>query len=254
MISIQLIACCNMFHHLFFNNIVTRTTNGLECLTALLSNCGGSLIKMGNKIKFLPTARERRKELLSILVTTFDLDWHLKHLCCRVVFVWQQFFIVFGYGNFGYLQWTLRIIWTHIHVYSLVIIMSMAEFLQIETVADLCPELNHCCSRVPDIRHCSRTQTLFQNPDTVPDSLMPDIGPKYLAYYCYYYYYYSVLCRKALLAIVYCTRSNKFFLLYWCNTNWHFLASYNNFSFQFMSFRDSFLNKNSWVDIALLLL
>ena len=86
-----------------------------------------------------------------------------------------------------------RIIWTctYIHWWWC---LSEAEFLKIETVTDLCPELSHGCSRVPDIRHCSRTQTLFQNSDTVPDSLMPDIGPRCLAYYCYYY---SVLCRKS---------------------------------------------------------
>ena len=79
----------------------------------------------------------------------------------------------------------------------------MVEFLKSEIVIDLLPKF---AKTVPELMIS----------DIVPDSLMPDIGPRCLAYYYYYYYcyYYSALCRKALLAIVYCTRSNKFFLLY----------------------------------------
>ena len=35
---------------------------------------GVPLLKWGIKIKYLPTARERRKELFNILVTTYILD------------------------------------------------------------------------------------------------------------------------------------------------------------------------------------
>ena len=104
-------------------------------------------------------------------------------------------------------------------------------------------------------------QTLFQNSDTVPElrycSRLVDVRhwAKILGLLL------LLLLQRSLprsVAIVYCTRSSKFFLLYWCNTNWHFLASYNNFSFQFMSFRDSFLNTKfvGWYcfDITLILL
>ena len=179
------------------------------------------------KLKFLPTEREEKNCSTSLLQHSTLID--IWNICAAELCLFDSnssSSLVMEILDICNGHW--RIIWTHIHVYSLVIIMSMAEFLQRVTVTDLCPELSHCCSRVPDIWQCSRTQTLFQNSDTVPDSLMADNGPRYLAYYCYYYYY-SALCRKALLAIVYCTRSTKFFLLYWCNTNWHFLASYNNF-------------------------
>ena len=100
----------------------------------------------------------------------------------------------------------------HMQIYSLVI---MLEYGWVPEVRDSYRFMSKAIV-VPE----------FLISDTVPDSLMSNVGPRYLAYY-----YYSALCRKALLAIVYCTRSNKFFLLCWCNINWHFLASYNNFSF-----------------------
>ena len=96
------------------------------------------------------------------------------------------------------------------YIYSLVIlflkaddivqllVLYMVEFLKSEIVTNLLPKF---AKTVPELMIS----------DTVPDSLMSNVGPRCLAYY---YYYYSVLCRKALLAIVYCTRSNKFFLLY----------------------------------------
>ena len=118
----------------------------------------------------------------------------------------------------------------------------MVEFLQIETVTDLCPKLSHCCSR---------TQTLFQNPDTVPDSLMPDIGPRCLAYY---YFYYSALCRKALLAIVYCTRSNKFFVVVLMQHQLTFPSIVQQFLFLVHVFSGFIFEQNSWVDITLMLL
>ena len=65
----------------------------------------------------------------------------------------------------------------HIHIYPLVIllkaddivqllVLTMVEFLKSEIVTSLLPKL---ASTVPE----------FLVPDTVPDSLMPNIGPSY---------------------------------------------------------------------------
>ena len=162
---------------------------------------------MGNNFK-IPSDWERRKELLNILVTTFNLDWHLKHSCCRVYLFDSNSSSSLVMEILDICNGHWRIIWTHIHVYSLMI---MFEYGWVPEDRD---SYRFMSKVKPLLFQRSWYQTLFQNSDTVPDSLMPDIGPRCLAYY----YYYSVLSRKALLAIVYCTRSNKFFLLYWCNT------------------------------------
>jgi len=80
----------------------------------------------------------------------------------------------------------------------------MVEFLKSEIVIDLLPKL---AKTVPEFLISDTVPELMIS-NTVPDSLMSNVGPRYLAYF-----YYSVLCRKALLAIVYCTRSNKFFFV-----------------------------------------
>ena len=116
---------------------------------------------MGIKFK-IPSDWERRRELLNILVTTFNLDWHLKHLCCRVVFVWQQFIIVFGYGNIGYLQWTLKN-YMDMYIYSLVIMFKYGW-----VPAD--KDSYRFMSRVkPFLFQSSWYQTLFQNSDIIPE-------------------------------------------------------------------------------------
>ena len=170
---------------------------------------------MGNKIK-IPSDWERRRELLNILVTTFNLDWHLKHLCCRVYLFDSNSSSSLVMEILDICNGHWRIIWIHIHVYSLVI---MLEYGWVPEVR----ESYRFMSKVkPLLFQRSWYQILFQT----RWCWTLDQVNKYLANY-----YYSALCRKALLAIVYCTRSNKFFLLYWCNTNWHFLASYNSFYF-----------------------
>ena len=75
--------------------------------------------------------------------------------------------------------------------------LSMVEFLKSEIVIDLLPKL---ANTVPEFLIPDTVQE-FLISDTVPDSLCQkvDQDTKYLAYY-----YYSALCRKALLAIVYC--------------------------------------------------
>ena len=217
-----------MFHHLFFKKYCNKDYKWVGVPNGTPFKLWGfPLKKMGIKIN-VPSDWERRKELLNILVTTFNLDWHLKHLCCRVVFVWQQFVIVFGCGNIEYQQWTLK---NYMDMYIYIqwwcwssilqvlflkaddivqlLVLSMVEFLKLEIVTSLLPKL---ANTVPE----------FLIPDTVQEYPILfqtrwcqtlDQDTKYLAYY-----YYSVLCRKALLAIVYCTRSSKFFSLYWCNT------------------------------------
>ena len=118
----NLIACYNMFHHLFLN-IVTRTTNGSECLTALPSNCGGSFIKMGNKIwkkKFLLTAREEKNCSTSLLQHSTLID--IWNICAAELYLFDSnsaSSLVMEILDICNGHW--RIIWTHIHVYSLVI-------------------------------------------------------------------------------------------------------------------------------------
>jgi len=174
---------------------------------------GGSLIKMGTNLKFLPTEREEENYSTSLLQHSTLTD--IWNICAAELYLfdsnsWSS--LVMEILDICNGHW--RIIWTHIHVYWLVIMFEYgwvpADRNSYRFMSEVKPLLFQSCWY----------QTLFQNSDTVPDSLMPDFGPRCLA--CYFYY--SVLCRKALLAIVYCTRSNKVFSLYWCNTNWHFLA------------------------------
>ena len=100
----------------------------------------------------------------------------------------------------------------HVHIFIgdivQLLVLNMVEFLKSDVVIDLLPKF---AKTVPEFLISDTVPELMIS-NTVPDSLMPNVGPRYLAYY--YCYYYSVLCRKALLAIVYCTRSNKIFLLY----------------------------------------
>ena len=181
-----------MFHHLFFNNIVTRTTNGSECLTALPSNCGGSLIKMGNKIK-IPSDWERRKELLNILVTAFNLDWHLKHLLLPSCICLTAIHDRHWYWKIGYWQWTLKnymdiyiyiqwwcwssisqVLFLKANIVQL-LVLSTVEFLKSNIVTSLLPKL---ANTVPELLISGTVPELMIS-NTVPDSLMSDSGPRY---------------------------------------------------------------------------
>ena len=175
------------------------------------------------------------------LTAIYDRHWYWNIEC-------QQWTLKNYMDIYIYFQWwcwssILQVLFQKADNIVQLLILNMVEFLQIETVTDLCPRLSHGCSRVPDIiycsrvpdtRHYSRTQTLFQSSDTVPEL-------RYCSRLVDARYWAKILGLLLLLllqrslpqsvAIVYCTRSSKFFSLYWCNTNWHFLVWYNSFSF-----------------------
>ena len=96
-----------MFHHLFFKDIVTRTTIGSECLTALHSNCGGSLIKKW-EIKLNPF-RLREDYTTSLLQHSTLIDI-LKQLllpsCTCLTDNWWSYWILAMDIEELYFKWT----------------------------------------------------------------------------------------------------------------------------------------------------
>ena len=153
-----------MFHHLFFKNIVTRTTNGSECLTALPLNCGGSLIKMGNKIK-IPSDWERRRELLNILQPWLTSETFVLPSCICLTAIHHRLWL------WKYWIFAMDIEKLYGHIY-----MIMLEYGWVPEVRD---SYRFISKVKPLLFQRSRYQTLFQSSDTVPDSLMLDIGPSY---------------------------------------------------------------------------
>ena len=148
---------------------------------------------MGNKIK-IPSDCERRKELLNILVTTFNLDWHLKHLllpsCICLTAIHDR---LWYWKNIGYWQWTLKNymdIYIYIHWWYCSSISQASiipegrwycsdagiDYGWVSEVRDsyqFTSEVSQYCFRVPNTRYCSRISNI------VPDSLMSDTGPRY---------------------------------------------------------------------------
>ena len=62
-----------MFHHLFFKKYCNKDYKWVGGPNGTPFKSWGFPYKMGNKLK-IPSDGERRKELLDILVTTFNLD------------------------------------------------------------------------------------------------------------------------------------------------------------------------------------
>jgi len=88
-----------MFNFPLKENIVTRTAIGKQCLTALHSNCGGSLTKIWG-IKLNSFQLDKKKKSIRILVTTFNLVRHLEQLLLpRICLFDRQLMMKFNIDN-----------------------------------------------------------------------------------------------------------------------------------------------------------
>ena len=117
---------------------------------------------MGNKLKFLPTEKEEKNCSTSLLQHSTLID--IWNICAAELYLFDSnssSSLVMEILDISNGHW--RIIWTHIHVYSLVI---MFEYGWVPADKD---SYRFMSEVKPLSFQRSWDQTLFQNSDTIPE-------------------------------------------------------------------------------------